>query len=366
MRPDDLPLRILLVGPGLQPIGGQAVQLQRLLVRLRTNKSITAEFEPTNPAFSGPFRYLQRIKYVRTLFTSIVFFARLIVAVSKADVVHVFSAAYWSFLISACPPMLIARILGKHVVLNYRSGEAEDHLQRWRWLAPRLMRLAHRIVVPSGYLVGVFEKHGLRALPILNFVELDKIPYRARSDVQPVFLSNRSLQPLYNVACILRAFQLIQRSHPAAKLIVAGDGPERATLTSLAQSLNLQNVEFRGNLSQNEMWQAYLAADIYLNSPNLDNMPGSILEAFAAGLPVVSTNAGGIPFIVESGATGLLSDVGDYAALAANALLLLSNKTYAAEISVRARQEVETKYTWNVVEQHWLKIYQRPDKSPSQ
>ena len=351
------PIRVLLVGPGMRPIGGQAVQLQRLMNRLNQSGKVSADFVPTNPELTGLPGSMQRVKYVRTFVTSVAFWIQLLRTIPKFEVVHVFSASYWSFIISAAPPLLIGRIFGKRVILNYRSGEAEDHLARWRWLAPRLMRLAHTIVVPSDYLVGVFAKFGLTAQPIPNFVEVEKIPFRERTQFRPIFLSNRSLQPLYNVPCIVRAFRIIQDKYPDARLIIAGDGPERHKIEILVKSLALDNVEFRGDLDQETMWKTYDEADIYLNSPNIDNMPGSVLEAFAAGIPVVSTDSGGIPFIVSNGETGVLSAANDHAELALNAIGILHNIEFGIRISRQARRELCGRYTWNVVEHRWLRLY---------
>src|SRR6185369_6691504 len=140
--------------------------------------------------------------------------------------------------------------------------------------------------------------------------------------LRPIFLSNRNLYPLYNVACTLRAFARIQQSFPEARLIVAGGGRQRPDLESLASELKLQNVEFRGLVSPGKMSELYDEADIYLNSSNIDNMPGSIIESFVCGLPVVSTNAGGIRCIITHGRTGLLVPKNDYEAMASWAIRL--------------------------------------------
>src|SRR5690606_30462563 len=123
--------------------------------------------------------------------------------IRHVDVVHAFSASYWSFLLAPVPAMLVGRLFGRTVVLNYRSGEADDHLAHWRTAVP-LMRLAHAIVVPSGYLVDVFARHGLRAQAIVSFVETDHLLYRPRAELAPRFFSTRNLEPLYNVACTVR------------------------------------------------------------------------------------------------------------------------------------------------------------------
>jgi glycosyltransferase involved in cell wall biosynthesis len=273
--------------------------------------------------------------------------------------VHAFSASYWSFLLAPLPAMVVGRLFGKAVLLNYRRGEAEDHLTRWRWLAVPAMHLAHEIVVPSGYLVGVFSKFGLHARSIFNFVDVERLQYRERSTLRPVFLSNRNFQSLYNVACTIRAFARIQRELPDARLIVAGFGPERQSLESLVGSLGLRHVEFRGRMDPSDMPSLYDEADVYLNSPNIDNMPTSVIEAFAAGLPVVTTNAGGIPFIVSHEKTGLMVGCDDDGALAAASLRLFREPALGPALARAARTECLDRYVWAAVRSEWLKVYQR-------
>jgi glycosyltransferase involved in cell wall biosynthesis len=98
-------------------------------------------------------------------------------------------------------------------------------------------------------------------------------------------------------------------------------------------------------------------ADIYLNASNVDNMPLSIIEAFAAGLPVVTTDAGGIPYIVTHEETGLLVRMNDHEAMAACSLRLLEDETLSAKIADKARSECD-KYKWSAVRQEWLAFYQ--------
>jgi L-malate glycosyltransferase len=350
-------VKVCLVGPSRHILGGQAVQLERLMTRLREIPALDVGFIAVNPQLSGIFGRMQRVKYVRTIVTSISYFATLWKTLREYDVVHAFSASYWSFLLAPLPAMLIGRRFGKAVVLNYRSGEADDHLTRWRRTAIPGMRVADAIVVPSGYLVDVFARHGLEARPIFNFVEAERIPYRRRPSPRPVFLSNRNLEALYNVECVLRAFVVIQRAIPEARLIVVGDGSQRASLETLARTLGLSNVEFRGRTPPELMTAVYDEADVYLNSPNIDNMPNSIIEAFAAGLPVVTTDAGGIPYIVEHERNGLMVGSGDHEALGRGALRLLREPGLAARLSDEARRECLEKYVWPSVREHWERLY---------
>jgi hypothetical protein len=134
-------IRVCLVGPSLDILGGQAVQAARLLTRLREIPSLDVDFLPVNPRLPGPLRLLQRVKLVRTVVTSVAYVSSLLARLRDYDVVHAFSASYFSYLLAPLPAMAVARLYGRRVVLNYRSGEASDHLRRSRVAVPS-MRLA--------------------------------------------------------------------------------------------------------------------------------------------------------------------------------------------------------------------------------
>jgi glycosyltransferase involved in cell wall biosynthesis len=218
------------------------------------------------------------------------------------------------------------------------------------------MRLVDLIVAPSGYLVDVFDEFGFRARSISNMVDTDRFRYRERRPFRPAFLSNRNLEPIYNVGCILRAFALIQQRFPDAGLAVAGDGSQRAKLERLARELGLRNTKFAGRISNEKMVELYDEADIYLNGSNVDNMPGSIIEAFASGLPVVTTNAGGIPYIVTDEETGLIVAPDDHEAIARSAIRLIEDQDLAERLAARAREECK-QYELDAVRSEWIKLY---------
>jgi glycosyltransferase involved in cell wall biosynthesis len=221
---------------------------------------------------------------------------------------------------------------------------------------PTLLK-ADAVVTPSGYLVDVFSRFGVPARSIANFVDPASVRYRRRDALRPVFLANRNFQALYNVPCVLRAFAVIQRRLPGARLIVIGDGPERAHVHEVSRELGLANVEFLGAVPPTEMGRWYDEADVYLNASDIDNMPNSIIEAFACGLPVVTTRAGGIPYVVEHDRNGLLVDLGDHEALAAAALRLIDEPAVAQRLIAAALGDVERHYTWDAVGERWAELY---------
>ena len=320
--------------------------------------TVSVDFIPHDPRLPNVFAWLQQIKYVKTAVTWVLYCLILLIRLPKFDVIHVFSASYYAYVLSAVPPILLGKLYGKKVILNYRSGEVEDHLQNWRWTALPTIRLADVVVVPSGYLVDVFRRFGIRARPIHNIVELDRFQFRERIPVRPVFLTTRLLEPLYNVGCVLRAFAIIQGRVPEAGLTVGGDGWQRRELEDLAAELGLRNTTFIGRVSWEKMPELYDSADIYLTATNLDNMPSSVIECFASGLPVVTTDAGGLRYIMKHGETGIMVPCGDHEALAAGALRLLEEPGLAARLAYRARQDCR-KYSWETVRSEWLQLYRQ-------
>lgn len=348
-------LRVALVAPTLGILGGQSVQADRLLAAWRDDPAVDAWLVPVNPTPPWPLRSAVRFKYARTAATQLAYWPQLVRELARADVVHVFSASYFSFLLAPLPAMLVARTLGKSILLNYHSGEAPDHLRRSRVARLALTRV-DRNVVPSGFLRDVFASFGIEAAVIPNIIDASRITFRERPRLAPRLVSTRSFERLYNVACTLRAFRIIQERYAGATLTLVGDGRERSSLERLARDLALRNVTFAGRVDPSQIFRYYAEADIYVQTPDIDNMPLSVLEAYASGLPVVSTNAGGVPYILEHGRQGLLADTDDAEGVAAAVLRLLEEPALASQVIDGGRRQVET-YTWPQVRDRWLAVY---------
>jgi glycosyltransferase involved in cell wall biosynthesis len=344
-------VKVLIVATSMRVIGGQSIQAKRLLDAFENDAEIEMGFLPNNP--ESPF---QNIKYLRTIFASLKFWWSLLRNVYRFDAVQVFSSATTGYIIATLPPLVVSKIFGRKVVLNYHSGELENHIENWRRTALPTMRRFDEAIVPSQFLVDVYAKYGLQAKAIFNFVDTAQFEFRERKKLKPVFLSNRNFEAHYNVADVLRAFQIIQNRFPEAALTVAGFGSEEAKLKRLAEDLKLKNVEFVGKVSNEEMARLYEKADIYLNSSLVDNMPLSIIEAFSCGLPVVSYATGGIPYLIENDKTGLLVEPRDYENLAQKTIFLLENQKAAKEIIKRAKKESEI-YKIENVRKDWKDYY---------
>jgi L-malate glycosyltransferase len=348
-------IRVAFVAPSLRYVGGQAVQANLLLKSWKNDTSVAARFLAVDPKFPFGLGWAERVPLLRTLIREPLYFVKLWRELRDADIAHIFSASYTSFLLAPLPAWFIARSLGKKTLINYRSGEARDHLRR-STIARHVLSKTDCLAVPSGYLAQVFREFGLQSEIVPNIIDLSQFHYRERNLVRPHLICTRGFHPYYGIDVVVRAFAEVQTIYPDAQLDLVGGGVLESNIRALVSELSLANVNFLGVASRNEIGKFYDRADIFVNASNLDNMPVSILEAFASGTPVVTTEPEGMEYIVTRERTGLLSPVGDAHALAQNILRVLNDPGLASNLSRNALEESK-RYHWAAVREQWLRVY---------
>jgi glycosyltransferase involved in cell wall biosynthesis len=348
-------LRIALVGPLPPPAGGMAGQT-RQLAELLAAEGARVEVVRTNADYRP--RGVGRVRGLRALFRLVPYVVALWRAAGRADLVHVMANSGWSWHLVAAPAVWIAHARRVPAIVNYRGGEAADFLERSAPLVRATLARAHALVVPSGFLDGVFARHGLRAQVIGNIVDLERFrPRAAGAAVAPSVLVARNLEAIYDIATALRAFERVRAALPAATMTVAGEGPERDALVRLRDALGLADaVEFCGRLDRDAMAQRYRMAGVVLNPSRVDNMPNSILEAMAARVPVVSTDVGGVRFVLRDGVTGLMVPPGEPDLMADALLAVLRDPARGQRLAAAAYADVQ-QYAWPRVRQRWIDAY---------
>jgi glycosyltransferase involved in cell wall biosynthesis len=351
----DARLRVAIVAASLRYVGGQSVQADLLLRHWKDDTEIAASLIPIDPLLPRALAWTERIPVLRTLVRQPFYLWNLWRGFKHIDIAHIFSASYWSFLIAPAPALLVARLRNKKTIIHYHSGEARDHLRRFRSARP-LLQQADRLVVPSGYLVDVFRGFGLPAHVVPNIVDENQFSFHERRPLRPHLICTRGFHPYYSVDVVVRAFAGVQREFPEARLDLVGKGSSEAAIRDLVRDLKVPGVHFLGVASRQQIGRFYDDADIFVNTSWLDNMPVSIMEAFAAGTPVVTTDPEGIRYLVEHERTGLLSPVGDARALASNVIRLLRDPDLASRLATNARKESQS-YLWASVRQQWLEEY---------
>lgn len=352
-------VRLLLVGPlppplGLGPQGGMANQTRQL------GELLAAQgMQVDTLAVNAPYRpgWLVHWRGVRALGRLLHYVVALWRASSRADLVHVMANSGWSWHLFAAPAIWVARVRRRPVVVNYRGGEAEEFLRRaLPWVRLSLRRCA-RTVVPSGFLQQVFGRQGLEAVIVPNIIDLGRFhPGPERPHGQHLLVA-RNLEPLYDNATALRAFARLAPRWPNARLTIAGSGPELPALKNLAGALGVAaQVHFTGRLERDAMAALMREADVLINPSRADNMPNALLEALASGLAVVSTEVGGVPYMVRHDETALLVPVGDDAAMAAAVERLwlepnLLSRLRAGGLALAAA------HGWASIGPRWARVY---------
>jgi glycosyltransferase involved in cell wall biosynthesis len=351
-------MRVAIIGPLPPPSGGMATQTRQLREML-DGAGVAVEIVQTNrpyrPAIVGRMRGLRAaLRFVPYAFS-------LWRAAERSTVFHVMANSGWAWHLFAAPAIWIAKARGVRVVVNYRGGAASTFLARSVRVVRPTMRLADVIAVPSGFLQDVFSHFGIDARLIPNVVDTRRFfPMHAprMSCMGPHIVVARNLEPIYDIQTALRAFALLHRKRPEAKLSIAGSGPERRRLERLVDELGLSHtVVFRGALSHDAMAELYRSATIVLNASLVDNTPNSLLEAMACGVPIVSTNVGGIPFLVQHAVTAMLVPAQDPDALADAMCTVLDDPLLAARL-VENGLHVARRCEWSNVYPLWIRAYQ--------
>jgi len=347
---------VQLVAPVPPPYGGMALQAA-LLRRLLNEDGVKADLIGHNQPFPAPLRFLELVPALRAVLRSARFCLQFWKNIRDKDVVHILSASWLHFLMVVCPAIWMGRLRGKRVVLNYRAGDADQFLRHFGWLTRSFFKMADITVTPSKFLADVIQRRvGVPVAIVPNIVDLSAFRYRDRLPLQPKMLVTRHLEAGYDLECVLRAFGLVQKVHPEASLWIAGTGSAERRLRWLVATWKLQNVRFLGYIDHDSLPELYNQCDIMLNGSRVDNFPGSLMEASAAGLAVVSTDAGGIPHMYESGKNALLVNIGDWKTLGSEVLRLLLDQDLAAKL-ISAGLELSQQCEWRSVRRVLYAVY---------
>jgi glycosyltransferase involved in cell wall biosynthesis len=347
---------LLIIAPQVPPYGGVGLQAQLLVERV-SQEGVGVQFLASNLPFPTGFGLFEDLRGLRPFLRSAFFCLQLWQMLEGIAVVHILACSWLYFFVVVCPAVIVSRLRGKRVVLNYHGGQADDFLRFWAFCLRPVFRMADVVTAPSGFLVEVITRRvGVPVRVVPNIVDLATFRYKRRASVQPRMVVSRHLEKLYDIPTVIRAFGEVQRQYPDASLSIAGSGSEEKHLRDIVSNWELRNVEFLGYVPHSRLSEVYDRCDILLNASRADNFPGSLLEAAAAGLVIVSTATGGIPYMFDNGKTALLVQVSDWQSMAAGICCLLEDAEFASSLTERARAHSE-QYAWRIVWQTLRSCY---------
>ena len=282
-------------------------------------------------------------------------FIQLLCKARRYDVLHIHACSFWG-MVPAVFGIVAGKLWRKRTIITYHGGEAREYFAKHAAFVRRWLGKADEVIVLSGFLKEIFDEYNIPCVIIPNIVVLRPQTVRTTT-IAPKFISIRHLEPLYNIPCVLQAYEQVIRQYPDATLDILGRGSQRAELEAYVQEHKLTRVRFVGQVPNEKIYDYLTAADIMLSASRADNMPVSLLEAMNAGLLVISSRVGGVPYMIEDGETGLLFESGNANELADKMKWALENPEVINNMIMTAQKEVQ-KYSWDKVKLQLLKIYE--------
>lgn len=277
------------------------------------------------------------------------------IIIRKYDVIHAHGCSHWGFF-----PIVIGTFLAKlakiKLVVTYHGGDANNFFSKYPKFIRFVLNKADTVITLSEFLKSIFDSFHIKSVVIPNTIIEQNNFFVEKEIISPNFLSIRSLTPIYNIQCIIKAFAILLNDIPNAQLSIIGDGCERAKLENYVLQNKINNITFVGFVPHERINYYLRDSDVFLSSPVIDNMPLSILESFQAGVLVISSNVGGVPYIVENEYNGYLFESNNHEQLAELMILAIKNQEKSLKMIHNAHFDFQ-KYTWENIKPLITEIY---------
>jgi glycosyltransferase involved in cell wall biosynthesis len=267
--------------------------------------------------------------------------------------VDVFSGLGFVWAEAACA---LLRLLRKPIVLTLHGGNLPSFSRKHPARIKRLFASARAITCPSAYLFTEMKEYRTGLILLPNGIDLSLYTFRPPQPPLRNLVWLRAFHQIYNPDMAVRVLHELRNQHPDSLLTMIGPDKGDGSLErskALAASLGVSHaIDFRGPVLKSDVPRELEKVDIFLNTTNLDNTPISVIEAMACGLPVVSTNVGGLPYLLTPDKTGLLIPPNDHQAMALAVKRLSSEAGLSERLSQAGRTLVES-FDWRIILPRW-------------
>jgi len=250
----------------------------------------------------------------------------------------------------------VLRQAGKPYILTLHGGNLPSFARRWPGRVGRFLRSAAVVTTPSRYLLEQMLPYRADLCLLPNALDISVYPFNPRKAPRHHLTWMRQFHDVYNPSLALRVVQLLASDYPNIRLTMVGGDNGGGHLLHFQQSVKrlglADRVTLPGGVAKAEVPSWLNQGDIFLNTTNTDNTPVSVLEAMACGLCVISTNVGGIPYLLESEYDALLVPPDDPAAMTRAVQRLLTEEGLAERLSGNARRKAE-QFDWANILPRW-------------
>jgi glycosyltransferase involved in cell wall biosynthesis len=258
---------------------------------------------------------------------------------------------YYAFITSQ-----ICRFFNLKYIPILHGGNLPYRISKSVKLSNLIFKNSYKNIAPSNYLKTEFEKKGYKTEFIPNILEIDNYAFKERTNLKPKLLWVRAFKELYNPTLAIKVLSIIKEKYSNATLCMVGPEKDDSFVQTkeLVKELDLKDsVQFTGVLPKEEWHKKAVNFDFFINTTNFDNTPVSVMEAMALGLPIVSTSAGGMPFLIENNFDGVLVDKNNETQMSTAIIKIIEEKNTA--LALNARKKAES-FAWEVVKEKWNKI----------
>ena len=262
------------------------------------------------------------------------------------------TSAFWYAYLTAS----VAKLYKVPYIPVLRGGDLPRRLVRSKRASERLFKKSYANVALSGYLHDEFEKQGYKTVVIPNIIDIDRYPFRLRDQCRPRLLWVRSFHRQYNPNMAADVLHELLKSYPAAELCMVGpdkDGSMEQFRKYIKQKGIENHVRITGRLAKDEWIKLSQDYDFFINTTNVDNTPVSVIEAMALGMCVISTDPGGIPYLLENGTNAFLVKPGDSMEMAIKIIRVIKAPELLSKMSFNARAYVKA-FDWSMAKEKWM------------
>ncbi len=250
--------------------------------------------------------------------------------------------------------IMLLKLLNKKVILIIHGGSIPQRLayQPNRYL--RVIDKADVVVCPSNFIVQTLEKYQRKAVLIENVLNINEYTFQNKNKFLPHLFWMRTFEDVYHPIMAVHVLHQLKKKYPTAKMIMAGhDRGLLPAVKQLATELNvIDSIVFPGYITNEEKNKIAQEYDIHICTNKIDNAPVSMIEMMCLGLPIVSVNSGGIPFLVTDNFNALLVDVDDVASMVDKISLIIDNPEIGKKL-VQNGIATSSQYDESVVIKKW-------------
>jgi glycosyltransferase involved in cell wall biosynthesis len=264
---------------------------------------------------------------------------------------------YWQEIASR-----LLKLLNKKIVLVIHGGSIPAEILAAPHKYSKTLKRADVIVSPSAFVADKLSTLNYKIEVIENVLDLEQYPFQPKTRFGMKLLWMRTIEPLYNPEMALEVVRILKEKGYTPKMYMAGQQKDQALFMRLQQLISEwqlnENIFFTGYADHQKKLTLASDCDIYICTNKVDNAPVSLVEMMSLGLPVVSTNVGGIPYLVRDGVNGLLVNDGDAQAMAERIETIHLDSSLASTLTANGAEFAKAFDTQPVVAK-WERLFHR-------